>query len=231
MTCCFRTAFRPTAISMDVTGGVAERQPSKTFEPTFWSAQSFAHVRDREEGPGLALFTAIPAAVGALGTGMEWIVARNAGKERAFGLLPIPAFPARGDESYLQVFDYAIVATSRGDWHSNGLHSMASDAITPSWRDPAEASVAAVAERAVGVDNPDVRVLAVKPACDGRGHVIRLMSYARGPLSVKLNAGDRKIFMAELCDSFENDLCPAAVKDGKAVVPAAPGITSVRIRT
>jgi hypothetical protein len=101
MTCCFRTAFRPTAISMDVTGGVAERQPSKTFEPTFWSAQSFAHVRDREEGPGLALFTAIPAAVGALGTGMEWIVARNAGKERAFGLLPIPAFPARGDESYL----------------------------------------------------------------------------------------------------------------------------------
>ncbi len=229
LTCRFATAFRPESISMDVAGGVVERPLHKTFEPTFWSAQSFVHYRDAGGEAGLALFTGIPATVqGRQGGDIEWVVARNAPRERAFGLMPLPSHPARGRDRSAQVVDYAVCATGPGGWRENRLHVLAGEAICPAWRNPRQASVEELARSAVTVDNEDVRVMSVKPASRGEGWIVRLLSYAGEPVTVRLEAGPGPIRRASLCDALERDLRPAEIENGRAVVPAAQSITSVR---
>jgi len=230
LTCRFATAFRPESISMDVAGGVVERPLHKTFEPTFWSAQSFVHYRDAGGGAGLALFTGIPATVcGRPGGEIEWVVARNAPRERAFGFLPLLSHPASGRDRSTQVIDYAVCATGPGSWLENRLHLLADEALCPAWRNPAKAQLEELARSAVRVDNEDVRVVSVKPASLGEGWIVRLLSYAVGPVTVRLEAFDGSIKRAFLCDAFERDLLPAAVEDGRALVQAAKSITSLRI--
>ncbi len=230
VTCRFDTAIKTDVISMDVAGGVVDRPLVKTFNPTFWSAQSFAHYRNEPDGFGLALFTGLPSTVsGKPGGEIEWVVARNARRERAFGFLRIPAFPARGADPSIQVMDYAILLTTSGDWRDNGLHLLASNAASPAWRDPAQSALKERAERAVKVDNEHVRVVAVKPASVGEGSIARLFSYANEPLTVHLEAAPGKIARASLCDAMERDLRPLEIKNGKALVPITRNITSLRL--
>lgn len=230
LTCSFSTAFDPMVISMDVAGGVAERPLDKTYSPTFWSAQRFVHYRDRADRGGLALFSAVPATVsGRAGGRIEWVVARNARRERAFGFLPVVAFPANGADPSIQVTDYAVCATGPGDWRDNGLHLIAPQALTPPWRDPDAARIEALAGRAVVVDHPDVEVVAVKPAANGSGYVVRLFSWAGGPVTARLDAGPGRIKEASLCDARERDLGPVDVEEGRAVVRVSGNITSVRL--
>jgi hypothetical protein len=230
LTCGFTTAFNTPALSMDVTGGVVDRPVVKTYDPTFWSAQSFVHYRDVVDGPGLAVFFAIPATVSASsGSRIEWVLARNAKRERAFGFLPLVAHPANGADPSVQVVDYAVCLSSSGDWRDNGLHLMVDDAVAPLWRNRKEALLRKRAEGAVTVDNADVRVMSVSPAQSGEETIVRLFSYAGEPLTVHLEAASREISKASLCDAHGRELQPLEVKAGRAVVPVARSITSVRL--
>jgi hypothetical protein len=202
LTCGFTTAFNTPALSMDVTGGVVDRPVVKTYDPTFWSAQSFVHYRDVVDGPGLAVFFAIPATVSASsGSRIEWVLARNAKRERAFGFLPLVAHPANGADPSVQVVDYAVCLSSSGDWRDNGLHLMVDDAVAPLWRNRKEALLT----------------------------IVRLFSYAGEPLTVHLEAASREISKASLCDAHGRELQPLEVEAGRAVVPVARSITSVRL--
>jgi hypothetical protein len=208
---------------MDVPGGVARRGLVKIYDPTFWCASNFVHSRDAVSGEGLALICGGPASVSAGPSGtLEWVMLRNTPRERAFGFLPVPAHPASGPNDAEHGFEYAVWFTAGGDWRDNRLH-IASEHLL--WGRPGSHGLAELAyhDGAVQTDHRDVRVRAVKPADDGHGVMVRLVSYAGEAAAVRLAFGRAKIAQAVLCDALERDLQELAVEDGSALVPVGPG--------
>lgn len=217
ITCRFATSFRPEGLSMDVPGGVVERPLVKIYDPTFWPALNFVHLRDAISGRGLAVFFATGASVSADSNGViEWVTLRNAPRERAFGFLPIPSCPAYGEDPHGHVIEYAVWFTSRGGWRENGL-----------WRGPDRA--AAGDEEAVSTDNAEVRVSAVKKASRGPGMIVRLLSFGPGHPMVRLKYQGRAIRSAMICDGRERPLSEVMVADGEARLAIRGFITTVRI--
>jgi len=230
LTCSFETRLQPRNISMDVTGGVVERPLEKTYKPTFWSAQSFAHITGEAAGCGLALFSAQPATVNAEPSGLfQWVVARNARFERAFGFIPVISFPASGPDPSAQTFDCAVCVTGPGSWRDNRLHDLAHEGINPSWRNDGRPDTAVIADRAITSDNTDIKVLAVKRASRGEGWIVRLFAYGHLPATTRIETGIGRISRAVLCDARERDLESLDVEDGRAVIPLTGTITTVRV--
>jgi hypothetical protein len=230
VTCRFATRLRPTELAMDVPGGVVRRELVRIYDPTFWCASNFVHALDAGSGEGLALIAGGPVSVSAGPTGtLEWVMLRNTPRERAFGFLPVPAHPASGANDERHGFDYAVWFTPGGDWRENRLHAGAEHLL---WAEPGSHGLAerAVREGTVHTDNPDVRVRAVKPADDGRGVVVRLVSYSREAATVRLTLGHHAITQAVLCDALERDLREVGAEDGSALVPVGPGaIVTARV--
>jgi hypothetical protein len=234
ITCRFVTRLEGECWSMDVPGGVVDRSLSKIYDPTFWSAQSFAHYRGKGDEGGVAIFSSRPFAISGRESGeVEWVVVRNAPKERAFGWLPLFAHPAKGPDPSAQVLDYAVGVIGPGDWRENKLHFVVNKLARTPWRDYRDEAVMREAEKAVVVDHEDVRVLAVKPASRGEGTIVRLFSYSGGEVTVRLRVSGGEIESATLCDARERDLADMAelsLEDGAVVVPLKGNITSVRLR-
>jgi len=227
VTCRFSTPFRPERIDMDVPGGVVSRPPVKIYDPTFWPAASFAHLRDPRTGRGLAVFLGGPACLSANGNGVvEWIVLRNAPKERAFGCLPLLAHPAYGEDNDEHPFDYAVGYTREGDWRTNRLHVFAPQVLGKAWTDPDIKDPAAMADGWISTSSEDVRVIAVKRAHRGEGLVVRLLSF--GADRATLQFRDRPIKKAVLCDARERDIEEIRCVEGRVEVPLAGAIVSVR---
>ncbi len=226
ITCRFSAALSPAVLAMDVPGGVVERPLQKIYDPTFWAAAGFVHLRDAASGKGLAIFPGGPASVSADANGVvEWVALRNAPIERAFGVLPVPSCPARGDDPGRHTLDYALRFTTAGDWRANLL--------------PAEARLARAqfdgggpAGRAAGgfeSSDPKALITAVKRASRGDGLIVRLMSFAGSAGEFRLRSRDRAIRRALLCDARERDLSELTIDEAEAVVPARAGVVSVRV--
>lgn len=200
---------------MDVPGGVVDRPLVKIYDPTFWAASSFVHVRDFQNGQGMAVFPGGPASISgnSLGT-LEWIALRNTPREQAFGFLPLLGHPAKAHDPDEHTLDYAVGFTNSGDWRENKLHLFTRDAqADPLFR----------------TDNEDVVVMALKPAESGQGVIVRLFSYGFYSGSVKLECAGRPIKRAVVCDAQEREDEPIAVEEGKAVVPLSGAIATVKI--
>jgi hypothetical protein len=98
----------PEELMMDVTGGVVTRPVRKAYDPTFWLAQSWVEMR-REGRLSTVLLGSEPFAFSSHAGGQhDVIVARNATAERAYGFLPILAFPAVGHDRAPHRLDLAI---------------------------------------------------------------------------------------------------------------------------
>jgi len=98
----------PEELRMDVTGGVVTRPVRKAYDPTFWLAQSWVEMRSKA-GPSTVLMGSEPFAFSSHAGGLnDVIVARNATAERAYGFLPILAFPAIGHDRLPHRLDLAI---------------------------------------------------------------------------------------------------------------------------
>jgi len=228
VTCRFPAALGPEAICMEVPGGVVTRPLVKVYDPTFWPALSFAHLRDTTTGSGMALFMGGPASVSAGETGiLECVALRNAPKERAFGFLPLPGHPAYGEDNEIHGFDYALGFTREGDWRVNRLHVLAPEILAESWMNPGAKRYPAWGEAPISTGSEDVRVLAVKPAQRGEGLIVRLQSF--GAETAVLRFQDRQIERAVLCDARERDRGELECHDGKAEVPLVKSITTVRV--
>jgi hypothetical protein len=230
VTCGFSTRLRGSGLDMDVPGGVVRRPLVKIYDPTFWSCENFIHLRDDTTGAGFAVLVGGPASVCARhGGGIEWVMLRNAHKERAFGFLPVPAHPASGTNDDPHGFDYAACFTTAGDWRENRLHITAEHLLwddLPGAKGPLDG---AWPEGPARTDHPDVRVRAIKPAEDGRGVVVRLVSYNPNVRSVRLSYDDRIILKATSCDALERDLGDLPIDAGLPVIPVEAGILTVRI--
>jgi hypothetical protein len=230
VTCSFSTAIRAAQLTMDVPGGIVERPVSKLYQPTFWPARSFVHLRTVPDGVGIAAFLGGPAAVTSDGLGtVEWVALRYAPRERAFGLLPIPAHPASGTDPHEGQLDYAVWLTPHGDAYRNGLPHHVRRALRAAMFAPGDPDLDDLANSVVVVDHSDVMVTALKPAYDGNGVVVRLASFARAAVTVALSCPARPICWAALCSARERDLGPLEVRDGVALVPVSRALASVRV--
>ncbi len=249
VTCRFPTSLGGSSLVMDVPGAVVQRPRQKLYEPTFWPARSFVHLVDQgrpanddarslplcppvaPDAPrGLAAFLGGPACVSAdLSGALQWVTFRNAPKERAFGVLPLLAHPARGTDPGEGVFDYALVLTPRGDFRANQLPQRVRRALRAAMFPPRAADLDSVANGAVTLSRDDVLITALKPASRGEGLIARLQRHACAPVEVRLDCASKAIRSATLCDARERDLAPLELRGGGAIVPCRGALTSVRL--
>jgi hypothetical protein len=225
VTCRFHPALRATSLRMDVPGGAIERPQRRIYDPTFWAARSFASVSEDERA--MVAMLGGPACVALRGDGaMEWVALRNAPRETAFGILPLPAHPASGTDHDANVFDYAVTFADEGTEPCWSV--VAERVLSEAWLEPEAVALAGHADRLIAVDRADVRVVAVKPASRGHGFVARLQRLATGPARAELVCPARNIRAASLCDALERDREPLRVQQGRAEVPLESTLTSVR---
>jgi hypothetical protein len=226
----FHAGLSADRLVMDQPGGVVVRPPIKIYEPTFWPLQHFLHLQDNAGGPGLALWLRRPGAVSYQPGGMLEVVAlRNATRERAFGLLPIPATPATGHERSSYTFEYAVWFTPPGDWREQGVASTACRLAGEGWGADGEAELQRLAASVVTADRPDVAITAVKPASRGQGLVVRLQTYTAPGPPVTVTAPGRSVETAFLCDARERNLESLPVRDGAVHLTMPGAIATVRL--
>ena len=229
--CRFPTVLQPGSLMMDVPGGVVQRPLRKLYDPTFWSASTFAHAASVEPGPGAALMMGGPACVAASPEGtLECLALRNAPREVAWGFIPIPAHPAAGRDGVEHVFDYALWLTPEGDYLNHGLPRLARQVLSEQWVEPGAPDYEALADRLLAMDNGHVLVTSVKPATRGSGLIARLESPAPAGTQVRAHSPLGTIRSATLCDALERDLEPLKVTEGKAQVPLQGALTSIRLQ-
>jgi hypothetical protein len=206
VTCRFETGRVPATLEMDTVGGVIVRPRARQFSPTFWPVPSRLTVRERT--PLHALFESPTAASLDAQGGLEWIIARNAEKERAWRWLPVLAHPIGGTNDDLQAHEAAL---SFGDA-------------------PARAPWAMPALGQVRCDTAGVEVRAVKRAQRGEGFTVRLFAERVPSAPVRLSLQHAAIGEAWLCDALGRKLEPLALAAGEALVPMRARFASVRLR-
>jgi hypothetical protein len=226
----FNTSLSSSKLIMDTPGGVVVRPPKRIYDPTFWPFQQFTHFQDDEDGRGLAVLQAVPGAISYQPDGIiELVALRNATREKAFGVINIPGNPASGHESTGYAFDFAFMFTESGDWRDNNIPVIARSIRNSPWDNPERAALRCLAESVVTTDNPDVWVLAVKPASRGEGVIVRLYTHALPVPPVLVKAHHFPVKRAYQCDARERDLGPLEVQDGLVRVLMQGTIATIRL--
>ena len=240
----FGTGLAPDQLTMGEPGGVAQRPLRRYYDPTFWPMQQFVHVRDTETDRGVAVLLEMPSAVACQPDGcLELVALRNATRERAWGIIPIPGNPASGYERETYVFDYGVFFTALGDWRANALPSLAHQFDKDLWRVRGCSQLIEAAHDLVQVNPDSVLASAFKPASRGEGLVVRLINTL--PMrtgqdsvqpppeglrpSVTLALAGRAIKAAYLCDARERDLRPLDVVDDEVHLTMTSTIATIRL--
>jgi len=120
--------------------------------------------------------------------------------------------------------------TPYGDARDNRLPDHVRRALRAAMFVPDEPDLDDLANASVTVDRPDVQVMALKPAFRDRGVIVRLSSFARSAIDVRVSCPSRPIRQAVLCDAHERDIRTLAVKRGVVTVPMPLSLASVHIR-
>lgn len=216
----------PTGLQMHQPGGIVARPLHRRFTPTFWPLHSWAALTGDPALPSLVVATSVPTALHVSETLLECVVARNAPKELAYGVVPLLA-PAIGLERGTHRAELAFgsspvdltaqIATGRTLWEQV---DRAAGRRRPEW--------------VVEVDDELVEIIAVKPADRGPGTIVRLRSWMlRGARkTIRLTAAPSAgatIGSAWRTDARERDLEPLAVSDGIVTLDLATTFTTVRV--
>jgi len=224
----FETGVAAKRLSMDAVGGVVERPLKRIYEPTFWPLRRFVHWSDDERG--IAFLQRDPGALTCQESGgFEAIAIRNATRERAFGLLPLPGMVASGREWTPHAFDYAISFTDAGDWRENAIAELANSMADSPWEDSAWESLRDATMDAVEVVPAEVEVSALKRASRGSGVILRLISMRPITEAVEVGFRDLSPKAAQLCDARERDLEPLEIRDGKLRLEMPGTIATIRL--
>jgi hypothetical protein len=223
--CRVEVAEDPVALEMDTIGGFIERPRERTHQPTFWPVPSMISLVGTSQALH-ASFEAPTAVSLSPQHALEWMVARNAVKERAFGMLPVLAHPIGGTGDERQTHHAALFVT-----HEPTLSAAMRRELEVSWFPEDQQKLKHLARKLVQCDDPQVWFPAVKRAESGDGIVVRLCcergSASRAP--ARLWVPSRQVRAAHACDALERDLGPLEIEEGRAVVPLGSRLTSVRL--
>jgi hypothetical protein len=214
------TALSPRELEMDTIGGVIKRPRERQYSPTFWAVPSRLTLDDGRQLH--AMFEAPTAASLSPSGALEWIVARNAPKERAFGWLPVLAHPIGGTNGEVQAHEAALMG--KGDVEA------AQRQLELEWLPEAHRPASHAADELVQCDTPQVKVHAVKRAHDGDGVTVRLFCEKPPKAPVRLWLKGRPVRAAFRTDALERELQPLTVEpEGRVVVPMQSRLTSLRL--
>lgn len=223
----------PSSLVMDQPGGTVQRPQRRFYDPTFWPVSGWLVSQGTEAAAAVAVDRTRAVTVGAGGT-LGVVVARNATKEQAWGIVPILACPARGHE---RGHTSAAVAWSWGSAGSAAEQGEAARArLADEGRSRLAAAVAAVLEiEALPGEGalPAPEVVALKPAERGAGVVARIIDrHATGSIRARVRT-HLPLAAAARCDARERDLEalePTGLDGGSVVTVEAPGsILSLRL--
>lgn len=215
----FPLAGQVSSLLMEVNGGLVRRPAVKLYEPTFWASGRVVIPEGEEGNRGLAFLPGVPSCVAyRVGRGLELGAMRNAPKERAFGVLPLLSFPARGPDRGLQGLRYSLL-------------------LLPA--EPGEDPLAACLEVARGDKPPhsikwkvipqEVEIVAVKRPLRGEGYIVRLYCPLPGRREVTLFREDREVKKAFLCDARERDLEEIPVSGGRILLHRSTTLATLRV--
>jgi len=226
----FATGISSKNLVMDAPGGMVVRPPKRIYDPTFWPLHHFVHLQDNDSGRGLAILQPMPGAISYQPDGqVELVAARNATREKALGLIPIPANPASGHERESYAFEYALLFTPGGDWRDNRIDLAARGIANSPWSNPRDAALRRIADSIVTTDSTDVWVTAIKPASRGRGIIVRLVALALPESPLWVTFHHLALAEAFLCDARERDLEPLQVQDGAVRVTMPGTVATIRL--
>lgn len=227
---------RLSGLHMDQPGGVVTRPVRRHFDPTFWPVASWL-ATEPVDGPGgrsVAVGSDVACAVSASADGrLEVVIARNATKELAWRVLPIPACPARGHERGITTGRVTL-------WWPDAPTpaALVDDCIRlgPSAdRRRLQQMVGRVLHlRVEGADaGGALEVLALKHADRGDGIIARFIDWNHRPGRRVHLRTSLPLIGAQLCDVRERDLHPLEPllrQDGtELVIEPRTAITSVRL--
>jgi hypothetical protein len=218
----FHTALSVQQLEMDTLGGVIQRPRERLYSPTFWPVPSRLTLRDTRVLH--VLFESISAVSLGENGALEWIVARNAPKERAFGWLPVLAHPIGGSNPDVQVHDAALLMDAAALAPSRA-------ALECSWASSAleERAVRAVLSL-VRCDNPAVSVAALKRGSTPDALTLRLFCEQVPAAPVRLWLDGFSVRRAFACDALERPLSPLVVEEsGCVVVQVERRLTSLQL--
>lgn len=226
----FLTGIRSKKLIMDTPGGIVARPLKRIYDPTFWPLHHFVHIKEDNNGRGLAIIQAMPGAISYQQDGqVELVAMRNATHEKVFGLIGIPGNPASGHEREDYFYEYAFLFTQNGDWLENNIHLKARGIAKSPWSDPGESTLRDLADSIVTTNSPDVWVTTVKPASRGEGIIVRLQTPVLSESQVLVTSSHFKVAKAFLCDARERDLEPLDMQDGAVRVIMGGTIATIRL--
>ena len=226
VTCRFEMPDEPVLLEMDTIGGIIERPRERTHAPTFWPVPSALSLQ--AEAHALHVGFEAPTAVSfSPDHALEWIVARNPTKERAFWLLPVLAHPIGGTVDELQTHDAAMFATTGA--HGRAVPPELRRQLELVWFPEELHAVKRFARSLVRCDDPSISFSAIKRADVGSGIIVRLACERPSGRTVRVSLVTGDVRAAWLCDARERDLSALEVIDGQASVPISRRLTSVRL--
>ncbi len=227
----FPLAFRPLRLFMGVKGGAAHRPLVKLYRPTFWAAEDFLYPEGQPDVAPVILLEGTSSVTCSREGRLELVVARNAPRERAFGVLPLMSFPARGPDRNPQVLDYALLMTPRLEESEVIRWGQLLNPFPLSSLLLEEENEQVFRHGGWKLEGGPVRLLAAKRALRGEGHIIRIYSPLLRGSTIALSRHDVAIIGAFLCDARETDLRPLTVSEGKVIVPMDQPLVTVRVVT
>ena len=220
-------------VTMHQPGGLVDRPTKRWYDPTYWPLHTFAVIATTDSEASARCFAVASAAPSALHVSddgpVEVVVARTAIKELAFGVVPVMA-PAWGIR-----FDDQSARLAFG-W-SNELDDAPCTRFAR--------NLTRILDRAAGwpevaapivVEDPELDVIAVKPAERGEGIIVRLRDWSPTSegrrvllaLDDRLDAG---LVEAWAVDARERDLEKLDVRGGRVEVALRGHLNSVRVTT
>ncbi|MCC7077195.1 MAG: hypothetical protein IT198_08730 [Acidimicrobiia bacterium] len=224
------TTTRPSSLDMHQPGGVVSRPLQRGFDPTYWPLHSFVAARNADKR-GVGVATDMPTAVAVSPHGViDVVVARNAVKEQAWGVVPLLANPAKGRVRQDVDFDIALwaVPATAGPHHFETVWRDLVDAADP---DPARRHARALVAATFTTDDPHVSVVAAKLAHRDGGMIVRLRDLRGGATRTRLRVRGVDLVAASRCDARERDLESLVVAGDGVDVPLAYGFATVRLVT
>jgi hypothetical protein len=230
VTCRFETNLVGDRLHMDAPGGRIDRPAQKFHDPTFWPVPSYCVLRDQASARRAHVSFETPGALALRrDRALEWIVARNAPKERAFLVLPVLAHPIGGSSPERQRFDYAVALDSNCEV-PHDVFDAHRRTLATAWLPEAEQAALLQGRALVHCDEPRVTLGAVKHAENGDGLIVRLVSHEPDIGWVNLWVNGQSILSGTLADALERDRSRLAVENGRARVRIDGGIVTVRLR-
>jgi hypothetical protein len=223
VTCRLEVTNAPTTLEMDTIGGSIERPRERLHQPTFWPVPSRVTLQGRAHALHVG-FEAPTAASFSPEHALEWIVARNPVKERAFGVLPVLAHPIGGTVDELQTHRAALFATS-----GHGVSPKMLRHLHFCWLPPAARPLERLVDELVRCDDSTVAFSAMKRADVGVGVIVRLTRRSHSPRTVRISLPSREIWGAFRCNAREENIEPLELERGQVKVPLNARLTSVRL--